>query len=71
MDKRQRKAARAICADCDSRVRCLELGLRPIREGYEVPEGTWGGFDKAERAKMRDLILTVQTEEGRHPSGNT
>jgi WhiB family redox-sensing transcriptional regulator len=42
------EAAKAVCAACPARVRCLEWAL----EAGEV-EGVWGGATPTERAEMR------------------
>jgi WhiB family transcriptional regulator, redox-sensing transcriptional regulator len=42
------EAAKAVCAACPARVRCLEWALE-VNEA----EGVWGGTTPAERAEMR------------------
>jgi WhiB family redox-sensing transcriptional regulator len=43
-------AAKAICADCPIRERCLEYA-----RAEEIPYGTWGGLTAAERLPDQGL----------------
>ena len=40
-------AAKAICADCEVRVECLEWSLE-----IEEPHGVWGGLSESERRRL-------------------
>ena len=56
------KEAKAICADCPYKVRCLEYALKNHEQGI------WGGTTERERTTIRRIMKTKPLANGRSQS---
>jgi WhiB family redox-sensing transcriptional regulator len=52
------KEAKAICAECEIRERCLAYAIEADEE-----HGVWGGLNRAERIRLRRMRREAETGE--------
>jgi WhiB family transcriptional regulator, redox-sensing transcriptional regulator len=65
--RRQTVRAKAICAQCDVRLRCLDYALATEQE-----HGVWGGMSEVERrAALRSGRVSELPRWPRHPAADS